>query len=244
MERTKYILLVLFFNHVLFCYGQNNKAIYSAYLIGDMKKWRFTLDSMDDISKKTDRENLELINYYYGYIGWCIGNNEKSEAEKYIEKSEEIISQLEQKKYYLSIIYAYKSAYVGFQIGISPYKAPFIGAESVKFAKESVQIDPINPLGYIQLGNVAFYTPSMFGGSKTEAIKYYLKALQIMDSQSDNKYNWNYINLIVTIINAYIDLEQYKKANYYCKKVLSFEPDFKWVKDELHPHVLKQLKNE
>lgn len=62
-----------------------------------------------------------------------------------------------------------------------------------------------------------------------------------MDKQNNNTYNWNYLNLLATIINAYIELEQYQKAKYFCDKTLAIEPHFDWVKRILYPQVLKQI---
>jgi tetratricopeptide (TPR) repeat protein len=114
------------------------------------------------------------------------------------------------------MLYAYKAAFIGFKIGISPYKAPFIGPESLKFAQMSVKLDSTNALGYIQLGNISFYSPVVFGGSKTTALNHYLKALELMEKNPARIVeNWNYLNLYVTLINTYFELEKYEQAKTY-----------------------------
>jgi tetratricopeptide (TPR) repeat protein len=240
MERKKYPLIVLFCFMLVLSFGQSNNTIYQAYIIGNMARWKNAMDSIESVPDKTNKNKLDLINYQYGYIAWCIDKDKISEAEKYMKKSEELIKQLVQKEYNLSMLFAYKAAFIGFKIGISPYKAPFIGSESLNFAKQSVITDSTNALGFVQLGNIAFYTPKMFGGSKEEAMQHYLKALKLMDKQNNRTNNWNYLNLLATIINAYMELEQYEKAKYYCVKTLSVEPNFDWVKNKLYPQVLKQ----
>lgn len=245
MERKKYLLIVsLCFMHVL-SFGQSNKTIYQSYITGDMTRWKNAMDSIEDVTNITNKEKLDLINYQYGYIAWCIEKEKIREAEKYINKSEKLITQLEQRRYSLSILYAYKAALIGFKIGISPYKAPFIGSESINLAKQAVTSDSTNTLGYIQLGNIAYYSPKMFGGSKKKAMLYYLKALKLMENDPNKRdYGWNYLNLLSNIINGYFELNQLEKANFYCLKTLSVEPNFEWVKNKLYPQVLKQLKNE
>lgn len=224
-------------------YAQNNKLIYKAYTNSNMNQWKHSMDSMNVIKQKTNKELLELINYQYGYIGWCISNKKTVEAEKYLEKASLNLKQLEQKKYNLSMLYAYKAAFVGFEIGLSPYKAPFIGPKSLEYAQKSISLDSLNTLGYMQLGNIAYYTPEILGGSKTEALKHYLKALKIMEKNSELKtHNWNYLNLLGTIIKAYMDLNRNQAAKEYCIKTLSVEPGFDWVKNQLYPQVLKKLK--
>ena len=243
MERTKYLFVILFSLFTLVLFGQNNKSIYQAYVNGNMDKWKYAMDSLEAIKTISNKENLDLINYQYGYIAWCISNKKKSEAEKYMNKSKKLIELLEKQHYNLSMLYAYKAALVGFEIGISPYKAPFIGQQSLSFANQSVDFDSLNALAYMQLGNIAFYTPKMLGGSKPEAIQYYFKALKIMQEgiESTNG-NWNYLNLLATIINANMELKQYELAKKYCLETLAIEPQFDWVKNELYPEILKNIK--
>lgn len=241
MERKKYILIIIVGFFVVFSYGQNSKTIYQAYISGNMVEWK---KAIDNHKTTTNNDRLDLINYQYGYIAFCIDRDKEEEAERYIQKTENIVVQLEKQQYKLSMLYAYKSALVGFKIGISPYKAPFIGQKSLTFAKKSIEIDGTNFFGYSQLGNIAYYTPPMFGGSKTEAMKHYLKALELMEKNpSAIKNNWNYLNLLATIINAYYEQEQYEMAKKYCIIALAIEPEFDWVKNQLYPKTLKKLNN-
>lgn len=245
MEGKIYLYLIIIYWWAGNVKGQHNHSIYQAYITGNMVKWKFTIDSMETMQVKTDKDKLDLINYQYGYIAWCIDRKQTKDAEKYLAKAESLLNQLELKKYELSMVYAYRAAFIGFKIGISPYKAPFIGPESLNFARKSVITDPENAFGYVQLGNIAYYTPRMFGGNRNEAMQYYLKAVQIMEPLNPKgTENWNYLNLLATVINAYFDLEQYEQAKHYCSKTLSLEPRFRWVKNNLYPKVLKGLQNE
>jgi len=240
MEGKKYILVLTLALLSCFVFGQNNKSIYNAYVSGNMHRWKTAMDSVDALEQKINKEVLDLINYQYGYIAWCIGSSEEEEAEKYLNKATINLEKLEQKKYNESMLLAYKAAFIGFEIGLAKYKAPFIGMNSLEYAKKSVSIDASNALGYMQLGNIYFYMPKMIGGSKTEALAYYLKALTLMESNEEYKTsNWNYLNLLATIINAYIELNKYEEAKKYSIKTLTIEPGFDWVKNNLYPKILK-----
>lgn len=221
--------------------AQNNKTIYDAYISGNMIQWEKEMLSIEFKKDKTNKEKLDLLNFQFGYIAWCIDQKKTKEAEKLIDKSEKIINELEKRSYNLSMLFAYKAAIIGFKIGISPYKAPFIGSKSLSLAKQAVSADPNNAFAYTQLGNIASHAPELFGGSKSEALTHYLKALNLMDKQNNNINNWNYLHLLATIINTYVELEQYQKAKYYCEKTLAVEPKFIWVKKILYPQVLKQI---
>lgn len=240
MEGKKYILIISVTLWSCLLFGQNNKTIYKAYASGNMNRWKAAMDSIDVLKTKNNHDLLDLINYQYGYIAWCIESNQEEEAEKYLEKATGNLKQLEQKKYKESMLYAYKAAFIGFEIGLANYKAPFIGMNSLDYAKKSVTIDASNAFGYIQLGNIYLHMPTLFGGSKTEALAYYLKALHLMESNKEYKTsNWNYLNIYATIINAFIDLNQYEDAKKYCIKALTIEPGFDWVKNNLYPKALK-----
>lgn len=244
MERKKYLFLIFFSLSFLLLCGQNNKAIYQAFISGNMTRWKKNIDSLNHIKQKTNKEKLDLINYQYGYVGYCIGQKKYSEAEDYIAKSEKYIKQLENKNYNLSMLFAYKAAFIGFEIGISPYKAPFIGSKSMTFAQKAVDYNPKNAFAYLQLANVAYYTPIIFGGSKKEAMHYYLKAAKIMEEDNEMHQNWNYLNLLAKIINAYAKEKKYGEAKKYCIKTLAIEPEFEWVKNDIYPKILKKCNYE
>lgn len=242
MERKKYLFIILISILTLGSLAQSNPLIYKAYIRGDMARWKTITDSIEKTAR-TNSEKLELVNCQYGYIAWCIDREKKKEATIYLKKSQELVRQLDEKKYRPAVINAYKAAFIGFEIGISTYKAPFIGPQSLSYAKRSVSMDAQNSFGYMQLGNIAFYTPKTFGGNKTEAMQYYLKALKLMERNPEStKLNWNYLNLLATIIEAYIELDNYDTAAKYCIKTLNAEPEFDWVKSQLYPQVKKKIK--
>lgn len=241
MERKKYIFIALTCLTFIPSNGQIRNTIYQAFITSNMVIWENAIASFRPV---TNDDKLELVNYLYGNIGYCLGRDQKVKAQTNLHKAEALLLQLEIQQYQMSMIYAYKAAFVGFKIGISPYKAPFLGKESMDFAKKSVALDGKNYFGYLQLGYITYYTPAILGGSKTDAIKYYLKALEIMEEDpSDLVNNWNYLNMLVTIINAYYEQGQYEIARKYCDKALKVEPEFDWVKNQLYPKVLKKLNN-
>ncbi len=244
MERSKYILVLFLF---LLQASQLNASyridIYNAYISNDMRKWKTVIDKMNLVNNKTDAFMLELINYHYGYIAYCIGIKNNKEAKKYMEIAEKYMATLEQKKFKPSYLNSYKSAFYGFNIGLNIFKAPFIGSKSIECAELSIKQDTINPYGYIQLGNSQFYMPKTFGGSKVQAIKFYLKAEQLMETSGEEiKYNWNYLNLLTLIGKAYEDIDDYVVAKSYYEKMLKLEPEYLWVKLELYPGILKKFK--
>ena len=57
------------------------KSIYKAYIGADMQLWRMVIDSLHTKSNKTIEQEIELLNYEYGYIGWCLSQKKKQVAD-------------------------------------------------------------------------------------------------------------------------------------------------------------------
>ncbi len=240
----KYIFTFIFTSVIMIASAQQNTDIYQAYVSGNIPQWKGIIQVLEARENTTNADKLELINYQYGYISYCIRHKQKETAEKYMVSVKKYIKQLEKQKYKLAILYAYKAALIGFKIGISPYKAPFLGSESSEYANKSVVLDTNNVLGYVQLGNIAYHKPGIFGGSKQEALTQYLHALALMEQAPEQlTNNWNYLHLLLSIIKTYDAQEKWALAQQYCEKALKLEPNFKEVK-ELYAQILQQIAEE
>jgi hypothetical protein len=243
MERQNYfiVLFVMVFTFNI-AEASYKSDVYKAYIDSDMSRWKKVIDEMDQKKDKSNDFRIELLNYQYGYIGWCIGNKKSEIAEKYIRLGELNLADLEESGYSPSCLNAYKSAFFGYRIGLNILKAPFFGPRSVDCAKLAMKQDDKNPYGYIQYANSQYYMPSAFGGSKSEALKYYLKAELLMENNRDQiKEDWNYLSLLSMIAQAYTELNDFIRAKVYYIKILTLEPNFLWVKNELYPQLLQKL---
>jgi hypothetical protein len=239
------IKATLFF---IFCLAFNMSAsykseIYSAFITNSMQNWKIVIDRMQTSSSKTDEELLELVNYQYGYIAWCVGNKKSDDARKYLDLAEKNLVVLSKRKNNASIVNSYKSAFYGYKIGLNKIMAPFLGPKSLDCAKLAVSSDKEDPFGYVQLGNIEFYMPAAFGGSKKEALEYYLTALTLMEKdEKDNSENWNYLSLLTIIAQSYYYINDFQSSVSYLEKIMKFEPGYGWVKNDLYPMVLKKMK--
>jgi len=237
MIRRLFLLIFITLCITLVTAGEK-ETIYRAYLTNDMATWKTTIDAMHAEGGKSNERELELLNYEYGYVGWCIGNKRKSEAKRYLERSLERIERLKEANHRLPLLQAYESAYLGFQIGLTNLKAPKLGPRSLDAAKKSVAGDDRNALGYIQLGNIDYFMPPLFGGSKVRAIEHYLHAERLMAPNGRN--DWNYLALLVQLATAYEETGKIAMADSFYRKALSLAPDFRWVKNELYPAFTKK----
>ena len=243
MERPGYKIIPI----LLLCFSLNVNAnyktdIYSAYVHNNMAKWKGVIDNMAAIENKNNDLLLELVNYQYGYIAWCIGKKKNDEAKKYLDLSEKNISILEKDTKNLSLVNSYKAAFYGYRIGLNKLLAPFIGIKSINCAKLAIDLDKENFFGYVQYANIQFYMPAVFGGSKKEALEYYLKAEKLMEkNMNEINENWNYLCLLIVIAQSYSYLDEFQSSISYFEKILKIEPGFGYVKNELYPEVLKKI---
>jgi tetratricopeptide (TPR) repeat protein len=244
MERTKCkLILICFLLIELTVNGSNRQDIYNAYVQNSMTVWKGVIDKLSDEADKNNELLLELVNYQYGYIGYCLGTKQKEEASVYLNNAEANLVKLENNKVFPAKIAGYKSAFYGFHIGLNIFSAPLLGPKSGANAREAIALDGNDYFGYVQAGNVQFHAPALMGGSKAEAVKCYLKAQSLMEQSSqDIAHDWNYLSLLVSLAKAYESIDDYINAKLIYEKLLGIEPNFIWVKTELYPKLLKQFK--
>jgi tetratricopeptide (TPR) repeat protein len=224
-------------------FADSRSEIYSAYINNRMEIWKNVIDRMEATGSKSNENLMELINYQYGYIGYCLGFNKEKEAQRYLSAAEKNLSVLEKAGYKLPVLHAYRSAFYGFRISLSKISAPVNGPRSINHAKKSTELDSENYFGYVQMGNAYFYMPQAFGGSKKIAFQNFNKARNLMEKDiSLIKGNWNYLSLLVTIAQSHAYLEEYEKAKAEYENILKLEPGFLYVKNDLYPELLEKMK--
>lgn len=108
--RHKVIILILL-STSLQLNASYRSEIYFAYIQNRMDLWKNVIVQMDAIPDKSNELLLELINYQYGYIGYCIGFDKKEEAKKYLVLAHRNVEILEKSKNKLSTINSYKTAF-------------------------------------------------------------------------------------------------------------------------------------
>lgn len=225
----------------LLLWGNHREIIYRAYVRNDMVVWQQTMVRMAASSLLSVDDKMELLNYYYGYIGWAIGKMRTDEASQYLDDAWELLEELEERNVSLSMTSAYRSAFYGFAIGLSSYKAPFFGPRSITSVKKALAIDSLNWFATMQYAHVLYYMPEIFGGSKTQALSLYVRSEQIYESNDFIAGDWNYLNLLVTIGRVYDEMNNLAQARRYYEKAMFVEPQFWWVKEKLYPELLKRI---
>ena len=220
-----------------------NKSIYAAFITHDMAKWEKVIRTIEGTkATNTVDQKLELINYYYGYIGWLIGQKKFASAEKLIPKGEKLINQVLSVSPKNATAYSFKGSFIGFKIGIDKCKAIYLGSDSKNSINKAMQLDPQNVQAIIDKGNLLYYSPRLFGGDKKEALTYFLKGVKLMERNKETYQNWVYLNLLTMIASVYEKTNKLGDAKLTYEKIMRNEPDIKWVKDDLYPQLLAKIK--
>lgn len=222
----------------LFALAQySDEQMYEAYLSGDVSLWgdyiaHCVWDSLDDT------ERTRLINYEYGYI--------PVQADKKDPQCRQLLDNykrhLEAHKSVLppSLYTAYTSSAHAYEYLLDKSKLLSEGLQSFKKAKRSVELNPHDPIALSLMGNVSFYAPSLFGGSKKKAMEMFLEAEQIMSNDSAFRYMWNYPALQLCIAQCYEKRGDKHKAIQQCKRIVERHPHFLYVTDDYLPQLQRQ----
>jgi tetratricopeptide (TPR) repeat protein len=220
------------------------KVIYSAFIVRDMTKWENVILSMEaSNSVSTVDQKLELINYYYGYIGYLIGKKQYEPVEKLIARGERLITQVLITSPKNATAYSFKGSFLAFHVGINKYKAIFLGPESKWYVNKALELDPQNIQALLDKGNQFFYAPEMLGGDKKEALIYFLKAVNILEKRKETNENWIYLNLLTMVAFSYEKTGQHNEAKTTYEKIIRNEPKITWVKSELYPGLQAKANN-
>ena len=244
MERTNRIITILFILFVLSgsSLASNKEKIYQAYISNRMDDWKAIIDSLEQHKTESTDYLSELVNYQYGYIGYCLAEDDDKKAKLYLDLAENNLDILENQNFDPALVNAYKAAFWGFKIGLSPIKAPIFGRRCIKNADLALELNDKLPFAHVQYGNAYFYMPAIFGGSKEVAIEHFLLAIEQMEKQPAELQNdWNYLSLLSLTGQSYVEMGEYEEAKVIYEKALRFEPDFKWVKNELYPDLKTKL---
>jgi len=215
--------------------------LYSCFISSDMLEWQKVITDLEKEFETTKSVNVEfqLLHAQYGFIGFLLGSKRTSLGEEYIAKADKHIASLLKSNPKWVEVMALEAAIIAYKISIRPYKAPFLGPRSMGLIDDALEIEPNNIYALIEKGNSKHYAPSYVGGSPTEAIVQYQKAITGIKSSNKTK-TWWYLNTLTQLALAAEKANNYTLASKTYKEILAIEPNFKWVKDELYPKFLKK----
>lgn len=217
--------------------------IYDSYARGEMKGWRAVIEDMEDAYGRSGNDGLlhELVLSQYGFIGYCLKEDMKEEASYHLARARDNLEILKLRNPGSAELMALEGAFLGYEMGIHKIKAMILGPMAKDKIDGAVEKNPNTVRTLMEKANQLNFSPKIIGGDTDEAIEYYKKAIGLLEAdQASLPRNWVYVNAVVVLANAYEKLGDYTSACALYKKLMAYDSDISWVKDDLYPGCLKR----
>jgi len=218
--------------------GQNHDELFfECYTTTNMEPWRKTMEQMAAQREPGNYDQLfEVVLAWYGYIGYCLGNDKEDEAKKYLKTGWVLLEELAEMPEADAAPHSLKSGFYGFEMALARYKAMVFGPRSLSTLNTAAAIDSTNIHYLVEKGNQLYYVPSIFGGDKEVALHHYKHAVELMEAGTKYHQNhWFYLNTLVTLGFSYQSLEQIENARQTYLRIQQIAPRFKWFNEDVWP---------
>ena len=218
------------------------KLVYEGYINNDLTSWKIANSALMAQFNSSKHMGLELayetILAEYGMIGYCLASESCKDVDDRIDHAQEMLEDLLEDYPKWSEGHAFLGALIAMEIGRSPAKAIYLGPGSSRHIEKAIDLNANNPSGWVEMGNMRFHAPALFGGDKKEAIICFKKAIELFDKQlALRKDNWLYLHAWVWLAKAYEETGDKEMAVKTYENLLIHEPRFMWVKNELLPQI-------
>lgn len=235
-------------------FDKASDKLYYSYIAQDFSVWKSVIADFHK-NKQMSIDSLDFVlSAQYCYVAW-LGTADSvtaeagtalnlalSDLEKFEEKLDKLPTNTVTRRMLEAKYKSYQSAFLAYQILLNPVRVIINGWKCVNGAKSAVNSVPECWFSQIEYGNVMQSMPTVLGGSNINARKAYLKAMSLMEADSDERttyHNWLYIHLLLCLADSYKAENDYEKVRLYYDKILSIEPTFSYVKDSLMPTLNK-----
>lgn len=254
MLRILFVTLALIFSGVISAQTENSSPLPKLIAEIDVAVSRYSAPALIGIDStlqeifSADSSNNTVL-YYMAYTEYNLVamslnddaldlfNRFYAPAEKHAAAAAEIRGLSSEGKTLLAAIYMMKIAH-NWTEAMSLTK-PFY-----MLLAEAEQINPENPRTFYIRGMMKLKTPSMFGGSREEALKLFIKANALFEAEQTKKTigpRWGYEGCLTWTGQAYAEDENLETAKFYYTKALEINPEYGWVKYKLLPELEKKM---
>lgn len=205
-------------------------AFFESYRAGNMAPWPELIDEMTKVKSADIVWQTEMVKAMYGLVGYEFGLHDKEVARTYVNKADVYLDNLLEKYPNNAQLHSLAGAFYGYKIALAFYKAPFLGPKSMYHVDKSIELDPAEPMGYIEKGNSLQYRPAIFGGDKIEALKFYRKALALIEAKNDSKCDWQHMLLRAFILKNLYETNQTAEAEAFLVAMQKDYGSMVWIK--------------
>jgi len=193
-------------------------------------------------------EDNYFANYFLAYTDYKIAvyfrqKEDTDQFQKYIDSSEKILKGLIKENDHDVEALSLLGTLYGIQVSVNSELGPTLGQQNVALTSKALSLAPDNPRVLLQKGLSKLNTPEFYGGSKTDALKYFKQSVELFETtgQNDNDINWGYLDAMAWLGITQTKLKDFQSAIKTFNKALEVEPDFAWIKYELLPKAEEKL---
>ena len=190
----------------------------------------------------------EFTLYYLAYADYSISvmvmSKNKTQAAQYIDEAINYADKTLRVNSKSAETLALLGTIYGIKISLDNQDMMVYGPKSNQVIAQALALAPDNPRVLLQAGINKMYTPEFYGGSKTEALRLFAKAVSIFDSSSGMdslKPDWGRLESLAWLGRCYAEQKDFAKAVGVYKKALSENPDYAWIKYKLLPEAEQKL---
>lgn len=181
------VLTMLFWNNL---FAQNTKYLQlmeeNVIKIDSAKtaeEWLNIANTMERIAHKENKKWLPAYYASYCYLMTGIFTEKKKDQDAWYTKADDWVQICEKiENIDTAEVLVLKANIWQMQISLKPMKlGQTLGPLTDKAIKDAERISPDNPRVHLLKGQIAFYTPPMFGGDKDRAYQDFLKAKELFE---------------------------------------------------------------
>jgi len=237
MKNTLLLIIALFVSFTAFGQDTDMKAkMYQAYLTADQAKWETYISQLENKYEQSNEaaDLLILAQAQHASVSAFKANKDQEGAQNILDSAEKNTDIYLKGNSKSASANALLSAIYGMQIGMSPAKGMSLGYKSTNLIDKAIKNDPMNAFAQYQKGSSLYFTPRMWGGDVPKAIERLIAARELYEAQGVEN-EWNYLNVLAVLGQAYHYQENYDAAKKSYDSALAIAPDFGWVKYRLLP---------
>lgn len=234
-NKSKLALILLLIYAILPALAQKKDLVYyqcaflESYRMGNMAPWPLLIAEMEKVKPADLSWQTEMVKAMYGLVGYQIGAGKKDLAKTYVDKADVYLDKLLDYHPKNAQLHSLCGAFYGYKISFAFYKAPFFGPKSLSHIDKAIQLDSLEPMGYIEKGNSLMYRPAAFGGDKNKALTEYRKALKLMDDRNKDQCSWQKMLLRAFILKALYETDQTLEAKIFLEEMKKDYGSINWI---------------
>ncbi len=196
----------------------------------------------------SEPENF-LAKYYLAYTDYKLSiyfmsKKEQIQFDRFVKSGIETCKELLSKNNEDAETKALLGGIYGIQIANEPNLGQVIGPQSNALLFEAVELAPDNPRVLVLAGINKLNTPEFFGGSKTKALEYFKKAVNLFENSgavNSDGIEWGHLYALGWLGKTFLKMKDYDSAYRTFNKALSIEPEYSWIKYNLLPKVKEKM---